>query len=55
MKIEPKEQFQKLCEECLEKIDAIDKDTPWSEEAPVWWHKMREIERLILTTKKSLE
>ncbi len=43
----PSEQWASLKEEVLEKIEAIDKDTPWQECEPEWWLEMMEVDRVV--------
>ena len=52
----PKEEFQDLLEEVIEKIKVIDKKVPWSDAGePAWWLVMMDFRRNAYNTKESLK
>jgi hypothetical protein len=43
----PDEEWEDLKKEILEKIDKIDKNTPWQDYEPKWWLEMMDIRKKI--------
>lgn len=47
MTITPKQQWEKLKREIKQRIDEIDKETPFSDTEPEWWLEMQTLRRSI--------
>ena len=46
--------YVKLLDEFLEKIEKIDKATPWSEREPEWWCNMNDLQRNLYERKRAV-
>jgi len=48
------QKWKKLSQEMIDKINALDKDTPWSETEPKWWIEMSNVRRALFTSENNL-
>jgi hypothetical protein len=50
----PKERWEEIkANPTVEQIDAINKDTPWTETEPLWWIEMMEVRARLVANRES--